>query len=157
MDGKVFRFYCCGPTVYGPAHIGNFRTFVIQDVMRRVLELGGMKTKHVRNITDVDDKTIRDSVSAGMQLADFTAQWRDRFHADCVALNCLKPHIEPSAVEHIPEQVAMIDSVPAAPSYVKQFSNLEAVDSLEHSRGQAPISLTQASKPLQVRLKPTPS
>ncbi|MDA7914582.1 cysteine--tRNA ligase, partial [Akkermansiaceae bacterium] len=111
MDGKVFRFYCCGPTVYGPAHIGNFRTFVIQDVMRRVLELGGMKTKHVRNITDVDDKTIRDSVSAGMQLADFTAQWRDRFHADCVALNCLKPHIEPSAVEHIPEQVAMIEEL----------------------------------------------
>lgn len=111
VDGKVFRFYCCGPTVYGPAHIGNFRTFVIQDVMRRVLELGGMKTKHVRNITDVDDKTIRDSVSAGMQLADFTAQWRDRFHADCEALNCLKPHIEPSAVEHIPEQVAMIEEL----------------------------------------------
>lgn len=79
--------------------------------MRRVLELGGMKTKHVRNITDVDDKTIRDSVSAGMQLADFTAQWRDRFHADCEALNCLKPHIEPSAVEHIPEQVAMIEEL----------------------------------------------
>ena len=111
VDGKVFRFYCCGPTVYGPAHIGNFRTFVIQDVMRRVLELGGMKTKHVRNITDVDDKTIRDSVGVGMKLADFTAQWRERFHADCEALNCLKPHIEPSAVEHIPEQVAMIEEL----------------------------------------------
>ena len=79
--------------------------------MRRVLELGGMKTKHVRNITDVDDKTIRDSVGVGMKLADFTAQWRERFHADCEALNCLKPHIEPSAVEHIPEQVAMIEEL----------------------------------------------
>ena len=111
VDGKTFRFYCCGPTVYGPAHIGNFRTFVMQDVMRRVLELGGMKTKHVRNITDVDDKTIRDSVAAGMKLADFTAQWRDKFHDDCEALNCLKPHIEPSAVEHVPEQISMIEEL----------------------------------------------
>lgn len=111
VDGKTFRFYCCGPTVYGPAHIGNFRTFVMQDVMRRVLELGGMKTKHVRNITDVDDKTIRDSVAAAMNLADFTAQWRDKFHEDCESLNCLKPHIEPSAVEHVPEQIAMIEEL----------------------------------------------
>mgnify|MGYP002628855627 FL=1 len=108
VDGKSFRFYCCGPTVYGPSHIGNFRTFVVQDVLRRVLELGGMKTKHVRNITDVDDKTIRDSVAAGRTLSDFTAQWRDKFHEDCESLNCLKPHIEPSAVEHVPEQITMI-------------------------------------------------
>ena len=49
VDGETFRFYCCGPTVYGPAHIGNFRTFVMNDVLRRVLEVGGMKTYHVRN------------------------------------------------------------------------------------------------------------
>ncbi|MDB4740984.1 hypothetical protein OAF87_04100 [Akkermansiaceae bacterium] len=111
VDGKTYRFYCCGPTVYGPAHIGNFRTFVLQDVLRRALELGGLKTKHVRNITDVDDKTIRDSVAAGQTLEDFTAQWRDQFHADCEALNCLKPHIEPSAVKHIPEQITMIEEL----------------------------------------------
>ena len=87
VDGETFRFYCCGPTVYGPAHIGNFRTFVVQDVFRRVLELSGMETKHVRNITDVDDKTIRESVAEGSTLADFTARWRDRFHRDCEALN----------------------------------------------------------------------
>ncbi len=80
----------------------------MQDVLRRVLEQGGVKTKHVRNITDVDDKTIRDSVAAGRTLADFTAEWRDKFHADCESLNCLKPHIEPSAVEHVPEQISMI-------------------------------------------------
>jgi cysteinyl-tRNA synthetase len=113
VDGKTFRFYCCGPTVYGPAHIGNFRTFVIQDVLRRTLELTETKTKHVRNITDVDDKTIRDSVAAGQTLADFTAAWRDRFHDDCEALNCLKPHIEPSAVAHVPEQIAMIEELVA--------------------------------------------
>lgn len=108
LDGKTFRFYCCGPTVYGPAHIGNFRTFVMQDVLRRVLEIGGLKTKHVRNITDVDDKTIRDSVAAGRTLEDFTSEWRDQFHADCELLNCLPPHLEPSAVKHVPEQIEMI-------------------------------------------------
>ena len=111
IDGKTFRFYCCGPTVYGPAHIGNFRTFVLQDVLRRSLEMGGMKTKHVRNITDVDDKTIRDSVAAGQTLEDFTAEWRDIFHADCELLNCLKPHVEPSAVKHVPEQITMIEEL----------------------------------------------
>ena len=108
VDGKTLRFYCCGPTVYGPAHIGNFRTFVLQDVFRRVVELGGQNTKHVRNLTDVDDKTIRDSQKAGMGLNDFTAGWTRKFHNDCTALNCLPPHIEPSAVAHIPEQIAMV-------------------------------------------------
>ena len=110
-DGKVFGFYCCGPTVYGPAHIGNFRTFVLNDVLRRVMEVSGTRTKHVRNITDVDDKTIRDSQACGMPLGEFTGKWTRRFHEDCEALNCLEPHIEPSAVEHIPEQIVMIESL----------------------------------------------
>lgn len=113
INGETFRFYCCGPTVYGPAHIGNFRTFVLQDVFRRALELGGMQTKHVRNLTDLDDKTIRDSQAKGQSLQDFTAMWTKKFHTDCAALNCLKPHIEPSAVEHIPHQIAMIESLVA--------------------------------------------
>ena len=113
IDGKVFRFYCCGPTVYGPAHIGNFRTFVLQDVLRRVLELGGTPTLHVRNITDVDDKTIRDSTKAGRTLAEFTAGWTHLFHADCTALGCLPPHIEPAAAAHIPHQVEMIETLMA--------------------------------------------
>ena len=79
-DGEVFRFYCCGPTVYGPAHIGNFRTFLVQDLLRRVAELSGMKTCHVRNITDVDDKTIRESEAAGISLTEFPAGWTTRFH-----------------------------------------------------------------------------
>ncbi|MCP5535897.1 MAG: cysteine--tRNA ligase [Akkermansiaceae bacterium] len=111
LDGETYRFYCCGPTVYGPAHIGNFRTFVMHDVFRRVLETGGMKTLHVRNITDVDDKTIRDSQAAGTTLQEFTAGWTDKFHADCTALGCLPPHIEPSAIEHIPQQIAMIEQL----------------------------------------------
>jgi cysteinyl-tRNA synthetase len=108
VDGHTFRFYCCGPTVYGPAHIGNFRTFVLQDVFRRTLETGGLRTLHVRNLTDVDDKTIRESQRCGQSLRDFTAGWTKKFHADCDQLQCLPPHIEPGAVDHIPQQIAMI-------------------------------------------------
>ena len=111
VDGKTYRFYCCGPTVYGPAHIGNFRSFVLQDVLRRVLEVGGLRTKHVRNITDLDDKTIRDAQAAGQGLSEFTAHWTSRFHADCESLNCLPPHVEPSAVQHIPQQIEMIEEL----------------------------------------------
>lgn len=111
INGNTYEFYCCGPTVYGPAHIGNFRTFVVQDVFRRTLELGGTPTKHVRNLTDVDDKTIRDSQATGKSLKEFTAHWTEKFHVDCAALNCLEPHIEPSAVDHIPQQVAMIEEL----------------------------------------------
>jgi len=110
VDG-VFRFYNCGPTVYAPAHIGNFRTFVVNDVVRRLLELefGPGKVKHVRNLTDVDDKTIRRSRDEKRPLAEVTQQWTAKFHADCAALNCLQPHVEPTATGHIVEQVDMID------------------------------------------------
>lgn len=109
-DG-VYRFYNCGPTVYAPAHIGNFRTFVVNDVLRRLLELefGPDKVKHVRNLTDVDDKTIKRARDEGRPLAEVTKQWTDKFHADCDALNCLRPHVEPTATGHIREQVDMID------------------------------------------------
>jgi cysteinyl-tRNA synthetase len=108
-DG-VFRFYNCGPTVYAPAHIGNFRTFIINDIIRRMLELEFPgKVKHVRNLTDVDDRTIGQARAEKRPLAEITKKWTDLFHADCVSLNCLKPHVEPSATAYIREQVDMID------------------------------------------------
>ncbi|MEQ9825904.1 MAG: cysteine--tRNA ligase, partial [Puniceicoccaceae bacterium] len=110
-DGQTLRFYCCGPTVYGPAHIGNFRTFTIQDVFRRTAETLGLKTLHVRNVTDFDDKTIRTSQQEGKSLVDFTNHWKAKFHADCEALNNLPPHIEPSALAHIREQVELIQGL----------------------------------------------
>lgn len=110
---KEFGMYCCGPTVYGPAHIGNFRTFLLQDVLRRALEIDGVPVRHVRNLTDVDDKTIRRSQAEGKTLAEFTAGWTQKFHADCAALNMLAPHVEPSAVAHIPLQIAMIEKLVA--------------------------------------------
>jgi cysteinyl-tRNA synthetase len=109
-DG-VFRFYNCGPTVYAPAHIGNFRTFVLNDVLRRVLELefGASKVKHVRNLTDVDDRTIGQSQKEKRPLGEITRKWTEIFHADCDALNLLRPHVEPTATGHIREQVDMIE------------------------------------------------
>ncbi len=109
LDGETFRFYCCGPTVYGPAHVGNFRTFVLQDTLRRILETSGIATRHVRNVTDVDDKTIRQSMAEGRTLREFTEEWTRCFHADAEALQLLPPHVEPSAVEHIPHQIRMIE------------------------------------------------
>ncbi len=108
-DG-VFRFYNCGPTVYAPAHIGNFRTFVVNDVLRRVLELEYPgKVRHVRNLTDVDDRTIGQARAEKRPLSEITRKWTELFHADCASLNCLPPHVEPTATGTIPEQVDMID------------------------------------------------
>jgi cysteinyl-tRNA synthetase len=108
-----FTFYTCGPTVYAPAHIGNFRTFLVNDVLRRllILEFGAEQVRYVRNITDVDDKTIRRAREESRPLAEVTKQWTDKFHADCAALNCLPldPGIEPTATGHIREQVDMIE------------------------------------------------
>lgn len=108
-DGQTFRFYCCGPTVYGPAHIGNFRTFVVQDMFRRTLELTGVKTRHVRNLTDVDDKTIRQSQAEGKTLEAFTRYWTEYFHEDCEKLGMLEPAVEPGAIAHIPQQISLIE------------------------------------------------
>jgi len=109
-DG-IFRFYNCGPTVYAPAHIGNFRTFLVNDVLRRLLELefGPDKVRHVRNLTDVDDRTIGQARAEQRPLAAITRHWTALFHEDCRALNLLPPHAEPTATGFIREQVDMIE------------------------------------------------
>lgn len=111
MDGQRYRFYCCGPTVYGPAHIGNFRTFLIQDVLLRVLKLAEKNPYFVRNLTDVDDKTIRGSMKEGLTLEVFTQKWTEKFHQDCKKLNMLAPDQEPTATGHIKEQIEMIEKL----------------------------------------------
>lgn len=111
LDQPLVRYYCCGPTVYGPTHIGNFRTFLLQDVLRRVLELEGMQVLHVRNITDVDDKTIRGANAEGTTLEAFTQKWTQHFHEDCKKLGLLQPHHEPCAAAHIPEQIVIIQKL----------------------------------------------
>jgi cysteinyl-tRNA synthetase len=112
-SGK-FRLYVCGPTVYGPAHIGNFLTFVRFDVLYRLLQLAGYDPLYVRNITDVDDKTIRRAIEEGSSLDAFTRKWTDRFHEDCGLLNMLTPDVEPKATEHITEQIRMVEQLVAS-------------------------------------------
>jgi cysteinyl-tRNA synthetase len=110
-DGKELKFYACGPTVYGPAHIGNFRTFVAQDLLVRVWQVAGGKVAHVRNLTDVDDKTIRGAREAKQKLGDFTQGWTDCFWRDGQALGLQKPTKEPRATEFIPKQIALVEKL----------------------------------------------
>jgi cysteinyl-tRNA synthetase len=110
-ESGQFRFYVCGPTVYGPAHIGNFITFVRFDVLYRLLKLAGYGPYYVRNITDVDDKTIRNAVESGESLQAFTEKWTQHFHEDCQKLNMLDPDVEPRATAHIEEQIDMVETL----------------------------------------------
>src|SRR5262245_20386412 len=101
--GKAVGMYCCGPTVYDFAHIGNFRTFVFADLVRRYLEFKGFAVNHVMNITDVEDKIIKNVREKATSLREFTSKFEVAFFEDLQALNCLRPHETPRATEHIAE------------------------------------------------------
>lgn len=109
--GRVLTMYSCGPTVYGRAHIGNLRAYVFADVLRRGLEYSGHKVRQVMNLTDVDDKTIRNSRQAGVSLNDYTAPFIVSFLADIEALNIQKPAALPRAIEYIPQMVQIIETL----------------------------------------------
>jgi cysteinyl-tRNA synthetase len=111
--GKRIGMYCCGPTVYDFAHIGNWRTFVFGDLVRRYLEFRGYEAKHVMNITDVDDKIIKKVRETKTSLREFTGKFEAAFLEDMKALNCLTPHITPRATEHIPEIISLIERLVA--------------------------------------------
>ncbi|HEX3624019.1 MAG TPA: cysteine--tRNA ligase [Verrucomicrobiae bacterium] len=103
--------YCCGPTVYDFAHIGNWRTFVLGDLVRRTLEFNGFQVTHVMNITDVEDKIIKGVRQTGTTLRDFTGKYESAFFEDMKTLNCLEPHHKPRATEHIPGIIALIEQL----------------------------------------------
>ena len=107
-SGDAVRMYTCGPTVYDFAHIGNFRTFVFYDLLRRVLRLNGHKLKHVMNITDVDDKIIRNAMAQGKALGDYTETYTKAFFDDCATLRLERPEHVARATEHIPGMAAAI-------------------------------------------------
>lgn len=109
--GKQVGLYCCGPTVYDYGHIGNFRTFVFSDLVRRYLEFRGYSVNHVMNITDVEDKIIRKVRESGRELREYTAFYEAEFLKDLDALQCLKPHHLPRATEHITEIIALIEKL----------------------------------------------
>jgi cysteinyl-tRNA synthetase len=107
IEGNEVRMYACGPTVYDYGHIGNFRTFIAVDILRRFLRQSGYKIHHVMNITDVDDKIIRNSVKAGVPLRDFTARYEKAFLEDAAALNIEQPQLV-RATDHIAEMAEFI-------------------------------------------------
>jgi cysteinyl-tRNA synthetase len=113
-DGETVRIYACGPTVYKPAHLGNFRTFLFGDLLRRVLALRGWKVKQVMNLTDVDDKIIQSAHERGLKIGAATAPIAERFHADRAFLRIQDAELYPKATDHIPEMVAIVEKLVAA-------------------------------------------
>ncbi|MFO1538925.1 MAG: cysteine--tRNA ligase [Chloroflexota bacterium] len=108
--GKV-GLYSCGPTVYAPAHIGNFRSFIFADLLRRYLGWKGFAVTWVMNITDVDDKIIRDAAKEGVSIGDLTARYTQTFLDDLATLRITRPDVMPRATEHIPEMVALVETL----------------------------------------------
>jgi cysteinyl-tRNA synthetase len=108
LDPPRVRIYTCGPTIYDFAHIGNFRTFVFQDILRRHLRARGYELQQVMNITDVDDRIIENSAAAGLSLRDYTEKYAQAFFEDMRALNLEMPEHLVRATEHIPDMVALI-------------------------------------------------
>ncbi len=108
------RLYTCGPTVYDFSHIGNLRTFLFEDVLRRTLELGGFRVTQVMNLTDVDDKTIRESSAAGLALRDYTEQFIEAFFEDLDTLRVERAEHYPRATDYIPQMVELVERLEAA-------------------------------------------
>lgn len=111
LDGNKVGMYCCGPTVYDFAHIGNWRTFVFGDLVRRHLEFKGYDVRHVMNVTDVEDKIIRRVRETKTTLREFTGKFEAAFFDDLKALNCKHPHVTPRATEFIGEIIALIEKL----------------------------------------------
>jgi cysteinyl-tRNA synthetase len=110
---KKIGMYCCGPTVYDYAHIGNWRTFVFADLVRRTLEFSGYEVRHVMNITDIEDKIIKGVRENKTTLREFTGKFETAFLDDLKALNCTEPHAKPRATEYIAEIIALIEKLVA--------------------------------------------
>ena len=111
LQAPHVSLYTCGPTVYNYAHIGNFRTFLFEDVLRRWLEASGYDVFHVMNLTDVDDKTIRGAAAAGASLADHVVRFIDAFREDSGYLRLLPAHVYPRATEFVAPMIALVESL----------------------------------------------
>ena len=127
-DGQTLRMYACGPTVYDYGHIGNFRTFLQVDVLRRFLQLTGVKVRHVMNITDVDDKIIRNAAAAGIPISEYTPKYVEAFFEDLEALRVERPEQIARATEHIDKMVELIQklAMPGPPTGPKTAHGISA-------------------------------
>jgi len=105
------RLYTCGPTVYNFAHIGNFRAYTFEDILRRVIKFNGCEITQVMNLTDVDDKTIRGALEQNVPLKEFTAPFIQAFFDDLKVLNIEPAEVYPAATDHIPEMLNLIQKL----------------------------------------------
>src|SRR5437870_3538934 len=110
VEGEV-KFYYCGPTVWDYGHIGNFRSAIAADVLRRYLKFKGLRVMQVMNITDVDDRIIAKAREAGKSIEEHTAKYIEAFWEDFEALGCERPEVAPRATRHIPEMVSLIEKL----------------------------------------------
>jgi len=108
LEGNTVRMYTCGPTVYHYVHIGNFRTFTFQDILRRWLRYRGFELRHVMNITDVEDKIIRNAMASGVPIGEYTPQYEEAFLEDSAKLRLERPEMMVRATEHVDEMAAAI-------------------------------------------------
>jgi cysteinyl-tRNA synthetase len=111
LKAGAVHMYTCGPTVYDFAHIGNFRTFVFQDILRRFLRLRGFKLTHVMNLTDVDDRIIANAAAAGVGIREYTAKYVEAFYADCRTMSVESPEHWIRATDNIDDMVALIQKL----------------------------------------------
>src|SRR3989344_8638511 len=111
LHGKKVGFYSCGPTVYDFAHIGNFRAYVFADLLKRYLTYRDFDVMHIMNLTDVDDKTIKNSQAQKISLTEFTEKYSKFFFEDLEALNIQKADEYPKATENIKEMIDIISKL----------------------------------------------
>src|SRR5258706_14665811 len=108
LDNTTVRMYTCGPTVYNFVHIGNLRTYVFEDILRRHLA-SKWKLKHVMNITDIDDKIINRAIEMGMDIRSYTKPFTDSFFEDCEKLRIQRPEVVTPATEHIEDMITLLN------------------------------------------------
>ncbi len=111
IDGNHVRMYTCGPTVYNYAHIGNFRAYMFEDLLRRYIKFCGFKVTQVQNLTDVDDKTIRSSIEQGLPLKEYTKTYIDAFFDDLAKLNIEPAEHYPAATDYIQDMIAIVETL----------------------------------------------
>src|SRR3712207_6045281 len=112
-DGRTVRIYSCGPTVYNPAHLGNFRTFLFVDLLRRVVRLRGWRVRQVMNLTDVDDKIIVRAAQQGKTIREVTEPVSAIFHDDRRWLRIEEAEAYPKATDFIPQMIALVERLVA--------------------------------------------
>jgi cysteinyl-tRNA synthetase len=111
LEPGVTRVYTCGPTVWNYPHIGNYRTFLFYDLLRRHLSVSGYRLQHVTNVTDVDDRIIARAAEAGMTIGEYTATYTDAYFEDLATLRAQPAEWNPRATDHVPDMIRLIESL----------------------------------------------